>query len=381
MAVNLIPATTEESVLAAKGNAPKFFKTVSDLTFRRRLWLKMLQMHGRIQYNADSFACVWNVEKSQPEVSQAPDGGDLDFQEHDAEDQLTIPVRGYRATDMLTEKKREMNKGPTAITNYYKEKSARLAKSVMHKLYGELYIDGEASGNLDRFHGIQSFMGDDGATVAGDKIARPSQTYAGQSTATGAEGTWDDTLGAGNQPNTTISTDWPIGKGSAEYDWLSPLLVNWGSSAWASESAKWIDNAEDVLRFARVMQTNRGAKEDNQSVPFMHMLSSDLFVDFQTYYAARTRLDIPHADSVKLGFGNLMNFEGDIVHYESDTPPGVGYGICSNQMDMFILKDKLISSEGPEWDITKMAYLYLAWTYGNLRFQPKFFSRYASYAA
>jgi len=378
MAVTLVPATTEESLIAAKGNAPKFFKEVSDLTFRKRLWLGMIQKYGRVEYNASSFACVWNVEKSQPDVQQAPDGGDLDFQEHDAEEQLTLDVRGYRATDMLTEKKMEMNKGATQITNYYRAKSARLAKSVQQKLYGELYVDGYTAANADRFHGIESFTGDDAATVAADKIARPADTYGGKSTAPGAEGTWSSDLST--SPNAVVATDWPYGTGSAEYDYLSPLLVNTSSTAWPSASAAWVDNAEDVLRFARITQSSRGAMDANEGIPFMHMLATDLYEQFLSYYSAKLRMYVPHAEATNLGFGNTMNFEGDMVHYESDTPVGTGYGIAPSQMDMFCLFSQLIKANGPDWSKSKASYLYYARTYGNLRFQPKFFTKYKAYA-
>jgi hypothetical protein len=116
-------------------------------------------------------------------------------------------------------------------------------------------------------------------------------------------------------------------------------------------------------------------------MPYMHMLSTDLYTDFLTFYSSRQRQIVPHSEADNLGFSNTMNFEGDMVHYESETPVGVGYGMAPSQMDMFCLFPQLIKVSGPDWSNIKAAYLYYARTWGNLRFQPKYFSRYASYAA
>lgn len=379
--VALVPASSEEHLAVVKATAPKYFKGVSDLTFRRRLWMAMLQRYGMIEANANSFSCTWTVEAMQPEVRQYGDSGDLDFNEHDALQQLTTNVRGYTATDRMTVKQRLMNSGATQIDDQYKNKSKRLAKRIRQVLCGELYVDGGASGNTNRLEGIKTFGGDDGNTVAGDKIAAPSDTYGGKSTALGsAGGSWTSDLETDDFPNATLANDWPFGQGDSEYDYVSPLLVNWSSTSWPSGSAKWVDNCEDVMRFARITQTSRGAKGDDQRVPFMHMLSPNLYGDFLTFYSARNRQAVPHPEAANLGFGDTMNFEGDMVHYEYDTPANEGFGISPVMMELFHLGDQLINSIGPEWAITKMGYLFLAFVFGNGRYQPKFFSFYKNYA-
>lgn len=374
----VIPQTTEESVADAKRNAPKYFKQVSDLTMRRRLILRMMEQRGRVEYNAGSYAHVWTVEYSQPTVTQNPSGGDLDFQEHDALKQFHVGKRGYKATDYLSEASDVMNKGPTAITNELKDKTVRLAKRLNQAMNSECYVDGNASGNTERFLGFESFLGDDGACTAGDLVAVPDDTYAGQDTGLGAEGSWPATLTV--SPNAALGTDWPHGLGSSEYDWNAPLLVNWGSSGWGTGSSAWIENCEFVLSFARIMQTNRGARE-SETTPFMHMLATDLYSDFLNFYRSRLRMDVPHPEAANLGFGNTMNFEGDMVHYEGACPAGVGYGISPEQLEMFIYYPELFKVSGPEYFMPKAGYLWFGRTLGNMRAIPKFFAKYKQYAA
>lgn len=382
MSTTLIPSTTEEQISVAKANAPKFFKGASDFTFRHRLWLAMLQRYGNIEFNASSFACTWNVEAYQPEVRQYGDSGDMEFNQHDALEQLTVNVRGYVASDRMTEMQKLMNQGSTQITNEYKEKSVRLIKTMLKSLCGELYVDGYAANNGRRFIGIESFMGTDGATVAGDRIANPSDTYGGLSTAFAAlGGTWSSDLDAADRPSAALANDFPFGKGSSQADFMVPLMLNTGSTSWASGESGWKNNCESIMRFAKITQTSRGAMEENPRAPFLHMLSSQLYFEAQEYFAAKYRGWIPHQESHDLGFSDTMMFEGAAMVHEFDCPAGSGYGIVPSMMEMFVLTPQLYGFKGPQEAIEKLAYLYLCYVFGNLRFlTPKFFSKYSNFS-
>ena len=161
------------------------------MTIRRRLLLKLLAKYGRIVFNEDGTDCYWTVEYAQPPVQAHGASGEYEFSEHDLFRQLNIDVRGYVATDKMDFKNSLMNKGSVAIVNRYKRIMPQLRKSLDDHFHGELYIDGNASGNENRLHGLLSFLGDDGNTVAADLVAKPSDTYGGRSTAPQAEGgTW-----------------------------------------------------------------------------------------------------------------------------------------------------------------------------------------------
>lgn len=373
---SVVPTSSNEHVAVVKATAPKYFKEASDLTFRRRLWLAMIEKYGQVEYNASSYSTVWDVEYSQPTVRQYGDAGDQEFVQHDALLQLHVDVRGYTVTDRLTKKQELMNKGQEQIYNLYKKKSENLLKALTDKFCGELYVDGNASGNENRLLGIQSFLGDDGATVAADIVARCSDTYAGQSTTQQAQGgNWS--TNRATSPNATIATDWPFGSGDTEYDCLSPLLVNYSSTSWSSGQTAWSDNCEEVLRFARIVMA---AKNGDERVPFLHMLDSSLYNDFLNFYSARNRIIVPHKESEDLGFGNVMQFEGAAVHFEFDVPADTGFGITPNQMELFSLQPQLFVPDGPEWSITKKGWLYEAGFFGNMRFQPKYFAKYSAFA-
>ena len=375
----LVPASSTEAGLLTKAQSATFYKGAADLTFRSRLWLAMIMKYGGVEYNADTFALVWNAEIKQPEVQQYGDAGLLSFNEHDALQQFTTDVRGYIATDRLTLKKELMNRGSGQLDNLKKNKPLRLVKAIKNTLSGELYIDGNASGNANRFHGINSFLGDDGATAAGDKIAVPSDTYAGVTTGLGNGGSWSTNLDAAPRPSAALANDFPYGKGSSEYDATSPLLVNFSGTGWGTGSTAWEDNCEASMRFARITQNTRGARGEDHRTPFMHMLSSDLYYGFLNHWSPKVRLDVPHPEAARLGFTDTMNFEGDMVHYESDTPAGEGYGIAPSMMAMFVLGPTLYA-ELNEFQMASLATNFGVYTFGNFRYQTKFFTKYKAYA-
>ena len=189
-------------------------------------------------------------------------------------------------------------------------------------------------------------------------------------------------LTTAKRPNATLANDFPYGKGDAETDFVVPLLLNTSSTSWASGVAGWKNNCESIMRFAKITQTRRGAMKENPRAPFMHMLASDLYFEAAEYFAAKYRGWIPHKESEDLGFaGDTMMFEGAAIVHEWDCPGGTGYGLTPSCMDMFVMTPQLYGWKGPVESVEKLAYLYLAFVFGNLRFtSPKFFCKYNAYA-
>ena len=53
---------------------PNYMKGASDLTIRKRLFLAMLRRKGKISYNHAGYENRWQLEFSQPTVTQHGDG-------------------------------------------------------------------------------------------------------------------------------------------------------------------------------------------------------------------------------------------------------------------------------------------------------------------
>lgn len=364
-----------EALSVVNVTARKYFAGAADLTIRKRLLLSLLAKYGRISFNEEGTDVYWNVEYSQPPVQSHGASGEYEFAEHDLYKQLTVDVRGYVATDKMDYKHTLMNKGPVAIVKRYERIMPGLKKSLEDNFHAELYIDGNASGNENRLHGMLSFLGQ-GTVAAGDVVAQPSDTYAGLTTTPATYGgNWTATLTT--KPNATLATDWPSGNGDCEYDFIAPVLVNTSSTNWGTGSTAWEDNCGRILRRTTTWLTKNGGTDGR---PTLYLLADDLFNSYQDYQEAKFRNIVPHPEGRDLGFPETLNQDGVMVKYEFDVPVSEGYGINIYQMSLASWDDVLFGTRGPYYDIKSDAYLFKAGFFGNCRYQPKYFARLKAYA-
>lgn len=356
----------------------KYMKGASDMTLRKRLLLAMLKKRGRISYNCSGTELVWQLEFSQPPISQNGDGAVIDFSNHRAYRQVSVDWRGYVGTDTLTQKQNLMNRGEEQLVNLFQSKSNNLRKSIGDTFAGEIYKDGEATGRENSVHGLETFMGS-GTCAATDRIAQPSDTYGlGQlSTQLGTYGgSWTSALTT--KPNSTIATDWPDGSGTAEYDFNSPKLVNWSASNWGTGATTWEANAWRVVSQTITWLTTTGGED---GMPTLGAMSPDLFQGYKNAQEVKTRITVSHKESQDLGFGQTLNQDGVALYPDFDCPVGTGYFINVSQMMIHSLAPELFWMEGPDKDPrSNWSYLWGIGFWGNAEFKPKHFAKIAAYA-
>lgn len=364
-----------EIMAVINATAKQYFAGAVDETIRKRLFLALLAKHGRILFNQSGYNCIWDVEKSEHPVQSYGVGGEYSFQEHDFYEQLEIDWRGYLATDEMHEKNVLMNGGDLAIVNLYDSKMPKMRKSIDNHLHGECYIDGNATNNQNRLHGLKSFTGYTACTAA-DLVAKNNDTYAGKSTTQGNGATWSSDLGT--SPNAALASDWPDGNGPSEYDYLSCLLLNRVSNNWVQGTTDFADTCGVILRRATTWLTKNGGKDGR---PTAFMLASDLFNDYQDYQEAKFRNVLPHPEARDLDFPDVLNQNGVMIAHEFDVPAGEGFAINVKQMEMACLGENLINTRGPYYDIKSSSYLFKAGYYGNFRYNPKYFGHIADFTS
>lgn len=354
----------------------KFLRTVQDNTIRGRLWLAMLQKRNRLTFGESGTEMEWRVKFGHQVVESYGDGGVVDFARSDLFRVLSVDWRGYIVSDAMHKKERMMNRGNEAIVKRYARIIPDLKTSMTEKFGTELYNDGYASGNEDRLHGINSFTGT-GTTVAADLIAQADDNYGGYDTDLGAEaGTWSDTVGF-TAPNAAVGNDWPDGVGDAEYDWNTPLLVNWSSNAWGTSAQTWVANCERALRRSIIWQGQRCGEE---GLPNLFMMSGNLYFDFLNLYSARNQQIVPYKEGQDLGFEGVVNLDGAGVYHEFGVTANEFYGLCMNKMKLRCMGDQLFEAEGPEFDMRTQSWLFSVGFFGNCEFNPKYFVKGKNFA-
>jgi len=370
--------------------APRYLKGAVDLTRRKRIWLPLMEKRGKVHTGESGQVVYWTVQYKEHPVTSYADGASIEFNRHDLYRPCVLDPRAYQSTDSMTEMEKAMYSDDVGIVNRYSQIIPTMTSSVQAKLGAELYIDGNAAGNENRWHGIASFTGaDESNTTSHDLVAYPSDSYAGNSTVPGAYGSWSANRGASQgvgsgYPNAAIAKDWPEGQGDVGFDYWTPILLNTSCIYWVDGSttnwgaADGSGNSEAVLR--RVVQylSNNAASEPSA---LYCLMAGDMFSQFKDKMSYQRRVLVPHKEAEDLGFPETLNFEGMGIKSEFDTPSGTFNAINFSQVELSSYWDKLVTSTGPDWSPEKAAWLFRVKVMGNLKWMsPKFFAHGEAYA-
>lgn len=379
------PTAVQEQVRIVVDTAPKYFKGESDLTLRNHKMLKLMRQYGLIEFGANEYSRTWNVKLREPPITTATDGAKIEFNSTVTDEQLTVDNRGYRASDKMTEKEWLMNSGPRVIVNRYKRLTKDIKDAFNKHIAEQFYVDANQAAFSHNYQGVGTILGRDTnfAVAATDKCAVPGVNYAGQSTKVGFFG--GDWTQNGQVYNAALGNSWPFGRGDSEYDAMSPVLLNWSSSAWGGgsggNSTAFEDNIELVIAFLTTVIPNRTGYTNEENAPLLVMVDPALFLQAKNHFRDRNRQLTPVSHTNDLGIpGDSLLIDGAYLcpdYSLGDTNECVV--LCPQFMEMFNVHDDLYRIYGPDWTIEDAAYLLYASAYGNYRFQPKYFGKIAAY--
>ena len=208
------------------------------------------------------------------------------FARHNLWQRANLPYRGYSVTDMVTKREMLENRGVSQLIDVAGKMASRLQESMQEQLGQEIYVDGNLPGNENRWHGLESIFGvngsvniDDGShettARAEDPFLWPDDIYAGLSTELGALG------GAQREAGS-----WPYVPVDPEYDYYSPLVVNYESSYFQGENQTWKDQCIEAIREG-VQHAKRNDTKESQID--LVLLNRKLYIDFLNRLDSRER--------------------------------------------------------------------------------------------
>lgn len=347
---------------------PNYIRAVMQNTLRNRKWTAWMQAKGRITYNWSGYWADWPVQFAEAPIQGYADNMAVTFPQRNYWKKVALGWRGFIATDSMTYQQRLMNSGNEAIIDRYNSIIPMLMQGMTQKFGDQVYLDGELAANLLLFHGIESFMSNSGASTR-QPIMLPNDTYAGQSCTLGnAGGSW--TLNGAN-------TEWPSGTGDPEYDFWSPLIVNYTSTVaqslggWSAPtgSKTWPNTCREAIRYGIMNQQRNDMAEDNLD---MIVLELPLFRQFKDKVEASERIVVNKEDGLwKLGFKDVMNYDGVDITFEYGVPANVGYGFSMKNAEIRSQQPELVVKHGPEEDITDLSIKFLMSNFGNFCFNPR----------
>src|SRR5947209_8232261 len=126
---------------------------------RNRKLTAMLKSKGRITMNWSGDYMDWKVRYRRVPMQGYADTDTLTFPRRDRWKTAQLQWRGYASTDSMTKQEKLKNRGAQAIINLYDQIAKSLMEDMEENFSDELYIDGNASGNSKKIHGIESFLG------------------------------------------------------------------------------------------------------------------------------------------------------------------------------------------------------------------------------
>jgi hypothetical protein len=343
-------------------------------SLRKYMVFAAIESRGNIRMNMSGRGFDWEVSyrlhQPQGNNGETP----RSFSRQNLWKKAELEYRGYQATDAIFRKELLENRGTNALVNVAGKMSSRLLTSIEQYLANEIYIDGSAAGNELRYHGLESFFGTNGtlnvatgaqrSANAADPFGSPSDSYASLNTGLGFYG--------GSQ----LEGVWPAGKADSEYDFYSPLVVNYTSTYFGGSS--WAANCVKALREGLHFAKRNDTKEDAVDLVVM---DRKLYIDFLNAQDAKERVTISSENSLKSYGFNTVQLDGVELGTEYAVPANCAYGLAVGNIELLNMEGQMYNSEGPFYDETTQSYRYCVSTLGNLKFKsPRNFIKWVNLA-
>ncbi len=358
--------------------APRFVKGSLDKTIRKRLWMSLLNARGLVSTGVDgSFQSEYDLDYKEPPIQGFGDGGQATYERHDYLKRAKMNWRGYIATDAMPIKEYTMLAGSTHnLVNRYERIIPKLLKGMQNKFGGEMYIDGGAAGNEQRFEGLETLFAVGGTVVAADLIAEPDDTYHELATDLNQGGNWTSALST--KPNAAFGYDWPEGSGDSEFDYNSPLCVKTDSTSWGTGTADWATQSIPIVRRTAQWLRQKGGLDGDT---LLLMLAGQMMTEFKAAFDDKIRILTPHREADDLGFPDVLNFEGVGIQSEYGVPVDTGYMVAIDNLKLDFITPDMIQTMGPgDLDKRAMAYLFNAFSFGNFTFSAKHMAKLYPFA-
>lgn len=356
-------------------------KEEEQTTFRRYKVFAALQANGNVAMNQGGRGFDWQVRYRNVPVSTYTGESPRVFSRHALWQRANLPYRGYSVQDQISKREMLENRGQAQLIDVAGKMSNRLRESMEQHLSKEVFIDGTASGNENRWHGLESMFQvngtvnkDDGtqrSANAADPFGFPNDEYAGLKT------------GLGQYAGSQLATGaWPQVPVDSEYDFWSPLVCNYTSTYFGTAASTplltWRQNCVEAIRLA-VNHAKRNDTKENQID--MILLDRAMYIEFLNRLDSRERAIVTKTNGLKSYGFDTVEIDGIEVASDYGCPAGVGYALSIGNMEMKVMTGQLLEAEGPFYNEELSAYRYSVSCLANIKMKsPRNFVKFAALA-
>lgn len=343
-------------------------KELANETIESHAMLKLLKEKKRLKFNQSGTKMKWSVKYKRLELEGYADLEELDWQRKNTLQTAELDYRGYKMKDAVSEFEKLQNRGTEAIIDIFAQKAKQMEEDANEELPAEFYVDGNATGNSKRLHGLESFFSITGPT-AGDEFVGDTSSAALNDTYAGLLTT------PGNYGGTTAA--------DPEFGFWSPVIVNTAQTGKA-----WSTHCDVFLR-AGISKATRSQKAGEQIDMILLAKTSYRQLCNRLAELERVIVDKSEVGIRKFGFKDVVNFDGVDVTWDADVPTTDagsrtvhGYGFTTAKMEFNIMGSNLWHASGDAFDEETMAFRFWLGFYGNLKFvSPRHFVKFVNAAA
>jgi hypothetical protein len=378
--------TSTEWARIANTTIQDVLREEEDLTMRSRPVYAMMKKKGRVKYNAGGDGFKWPIKNKRVLMTTNNGEQPIDFVRTNKWGTANLGWAGYVVADQITKRERLINKTNAAVINIFSRMASSLAEDLEDQFAEELYVDSSASGNSQRFTGLESMFaatqtiditstsGAARTATAADPTAYPNDTYAGNSTVLAAlGGAW------GTQGD--INKTWPFGNGGLNqeaYDCWTPVIVNYTSTAFGGST--WAANCVKAMRFGLDAVNTKNQMKYGQID--MILLDRGLFRQFKDTLDSKERRIITSGNELyAMGFTDQIEQDGATILTEFGIPAGVGYGLKIKAIELRSMQDQIFKADGPDYSFDNQAWRFIVDCHGQFRFMsPRNFIKYVTLA-
>lgn len=334
----------------AQTTIEEWSKKVSEETERLLVLIAMLRARGRITGGHSGGQARWVVRKDEHGLNGFPDAVPVSFSRKTTKTSATLPWRGYYVDDTITLREKLEQGGPEAMIKVFSNREELMREGAIRSLAAKFFVDGNATGNEDDFHGLESFMST-GAQTATDVLATThNDTYGGLSTAVSG-----------------ITADFPR--------LWTPNVINTGYTP-ASGQRTFENYGDEYIRKA-VLKGTYGQGKANKLDVFM--LTQDDYESLLNLLDDKERVMIERGaglELTKFGFENHVEIDGVGVTWDDSVPSSDdagntvrGYGFNFDKMEVKLLggakKGQLFQSKVTFNDSYRADNIFM-WILGNI---------------
>ena len=332
---------------------------------RNRKVPAMLDSMGRTTMNCSGKDFQWEVRYKRIEMDPYGDMDQVTRSRKDVHLNAVLDYRGYNITDTVSKMEILANRSTEALVKIFEPKGKRLMEDIKDDFANEFYIDGNASGNEKRIHGIESFMSNTGSVVTSSFARAPNDTYAGLVCTLGNYG------GA-------VTTIWPIHPADNQYDFWSPVIVDSTTTYYGSGTIAFSTHAVSVLR-SLILAVQRNSGQDSQ--PDVIILSQTDYFKFLEALDDKERIavqaDAKSSRLVSLGFSDVVRLDGTDITWEYSIPAStIGYAWNFKKMELRSMQGQMFNLCPIDEDANRKTYNIDVDFFGNLLFDsPRYFGK------